>query len=130
MCDLSTDAIIGTDILGSVLPHTLDIKHWLLFTEGSVSLQLHRRDAALSGRVFTARFHHIQRQFFTVPTRTVGGRSMSSSELLEGFLREHRPGSGPDTGGPIGMEGASADFKFWIGDRDGGAFCWTFKGPA
>ena len=25
--DLSTDAIIGTDILGSVLPHTLDIKH-------------------------------------------------------------------------------------------------------
>ena len=53
VCDLSTDAIIGTDILGSVLPHTLDIKHRLLFTEGGVSLQLHRRDVALSGRVFT-----------------------------------------------------------------------------
>ena len=53
VCDLSTDAIIGTDILGSVLPHTLDIKHGLLFTEGGVSLQLHRKDAALSGRVFT-----------------------------------------------------------------------------
>ena len=26
VCDLSTDAIIGTDILGSILPHTLDIK--------------------------------------------------------------------------------------------------------
>ena len=30
VCDLSTDAIIGTDILGSILPHTLDIKHGLL----------------------------------------------------------------------------------------------------
>ena len=37
VCDLSTDAIIGTDILGSILPHTLDIKHGLLFTEGGVS---------------------------------------------------------------------------------------------
>ena len=55
VCDLvsSTDAIIGTDVLGSVLPHTLDIKNGLLFTEGGASLQLHRRDAALSGRVFT-----------------------------------------------------------------------------
>ena len=46
VCDLSTDAIIGTDTLGSVLPHTLDIKNGLLFTERGVSLQLHRRDAA------------------------------------------------------------------------------------
>ena len=53
VCDLSTDAIIGTDTLGLILPHTLDIKLGLLFTEGGVSLQLHRRDAALSGRVFT-----------------------------------------------------------------------------
>ena len=53
VCDLSTDAIIGTDTFGSILPHTLDIKNGLLFTEGGVSLQLHRRDAALSGRVFT-----------------------------------------------------------------------------
>ena len=53
VCDLSTDAIIGTDTLGSILPHTLDIKNGLLFTDGGVSLQLHRRDAALSGRVFT-----------------------------------------------------------------------------
>ena len=44
VCDLSTDAIIGTDTLGSVLPHTLDIKNGLLFTEGSVSLQLHRME--------------------------------------------------------------------------------------
>ena len=53
VCDLSTDAIIGTDTLGSVLPHTLDIKNGLLFKEGGVSLQLHRMDAALSGRVLT-----------------------------------------------------------------------------
>ena len=38
VCDLSTDAIIGTDTLGSILPHTLDIKEGLLFTEGGVSL--------------------------------------------------------------------------------------------
>ena len=52
-CDLSTYAIIGTDTLGSILPHTLDIKNGLPFMEGGISLQLHRRDAALSGRVFT-----------------------------------------------------------------------------
>ena len=36
VCDLATgtDAIIGTDVLGSVLPHTLDIKNGLIFTEG------------------------------------------------------------------------------------------------
>ena len=55
ICSLAagTDAIIGTDVLGSVLPHTLDIKNGLLFTQGGASLQLHRRDSALSGRVFT-----------------------------------------------------------------------------
>ena len=76
VCDLSTDAIIGTDILGSILPHTLDIKHGLLFTEGGVSLQLHRRDAALSGRVFTVGHCSIPLYSEAVlhcTTRTVGG---------------------------------------------------------
>ena len=43
VCDLATgtDAIIGTDVIGSVLPHTLDIKNGLIFTEGGASLQLH-----------------------------------------------------------------------------------------
>ena len=70
VCNLSTDAIIGTDTLGSILPHTLDIKNGLLFTEGGVSLQLHCKDAALSGRVFTvgiARSHHILRWCCIVP---------------------------------------------------------------
>ena len=51
ICSLvaGTDAIIGTDVLGSVL----DIKNGLLFARGGASLQLHRRDSALSGRVFT-----------------------------------------------------------------------------
>ena len=33
VCNLATgtDTIIGTDVLGSVLPHTLDIKKWLRF---------------------------------------------------------------------------------------------------
>ena len=55
VCDLAsgTVAIMGTDVLGSVLPHTLDMKNGLLFTEGGASLQLHRRNDALSGRMFT-----------------------------------------------------------------------------
>ena len=88
VCDLSTDAIIGTDTLGSVLPHTLDIKNGLLFTEGGVSLQLHRRDAALSGRVFTVGHCSIPPHSEAVlhcTTRTVGGRSLPPSGLLEGL---------------------------------------------
>ena len=88
VCDLSTDAIIGTDTLGSVLPHTLDIKKGLLFTEGGVSLQLHRRDAALSGRVFTVGHCSIppcSEAVLHCTTRTVGGRSLPSSGLLEGL---------------------------------------------
>ena len=78
VCDLSTDAIIGTDTLGSILPHTLDIKKGLLFTDGGVSLQLHRRDAALSGRVFTVghcSIHPCSEAVLHCTTRTVGGRS-------------------------------------------------------
>ena len=75
VCDLSTDAIIGTDTLGSVLPHTLDIKNGLLFTEGGVSLQLHRMDAALSGHVFTVEvlFPRILRRCFIAPHIRWGG---------------------------------------------------------
>ena len=88
VCDLSTDAIIGTETLGSILSHTLDIKNGLLFTEIGVSLQLHRRDAALSGRVFTMGHCSIPPYSEAVlhcTTCTVGGRSMPFSGLLEGL---------------------------------------------
>ena len=88
VCDLSTDAIIGTGTLGSILPHTLDIKNELLFTEGGVSLQLHRRDAALSGHVFTVGHCSIPPHSEAVlhcTTRTMGGRSLPPSGLLEGL---------------------------------------------
>ena len=88
VCDFSTDAIIGTYTLGSILPHTLDIKNGLLFMEGGVSLQLHRRDAALSGRVFTVGHCSIPPYSEAVlhcTTCTVGGRSMPFSGLLEGL---------------------------------------------
>ena len=91
VCDLATgtDAIIGTDVLGSVLPHTLDIKNDLLFTEGGgASLQLHRRDSALSGRVFTVGHCSIPPYSEAVlhcSVRTTGGRQMPSSGLLEGL---------------------------------------------
>ena len=90
VCDLATgtDAIIGTDVLGSVLPHTLDIKNGLLFTEGGASLQLHRRDSALSGRVFTVGHCSIPPYSEAVlhcSVRTTGGCQMPSSGLLQGL---------------------------------------------
>ena len=88
VCDLSTNASIGTYTLGSILPHTLDIKHGLLFTEGGVSLQLHRRGAALTGRVFTVGHCSIPPYSEVVlhcTTCTVGGRSMPPSGPLEGL---------------------------------------------
>ena len=90
ICSLAagTDAIIGTDVLGSVLPHTLDIKNGLLFTQGGASLQLHRRDSALSGRVFTVGHSSIPPYSEAVlhcSVRTTGGRALASSGLLEGL---------------------------------------------
>ena len=87
ICDLNTDAITRTDTLGSVLPHTLAIKIGLLFMEGGVSLQLHNIDTALSGRVFTVGHCSVPPYSEAVlhcTIRTVGGRPMSSSGLLEG----------------------------------------------
>ena len=83
VCDLSTEAIIGTDTLGSILPHTFDIKHGLLFTEGvcpsnyTVEAQ-HYLDASSPWGI--VRFHRILRRFSTVlhaqwaagPCRLVG----------------------------------------------------------
>ena len=71
VCDLATGtgAIIGTDVLGSVLPHTLDIKNGLLFTEGV--LHSSYTDGILHFPVVflqwaTARYHLIQRLCCTV----------------------------------------------------------------
>ena len=87
ICSLvtGTNAIIGTDVLGSVLPHTLDIKNGLLFAQGGASLQLHRRDSALSGRVFTVGHSSIPPYSEAVlhcSVRTTGGRALPSSGLL------------------------------------------------
>ena len=90
ICNLAmeTDAIIGTDVLGSVLPHTLDIKNGLLFASGGASLQLHRRDSALSGNVFTVGHSSIPPYSEAVlhcSVRTTGGRTLPSSGLVEGL---------------------------------------------
>ena len=87
VCHLATgtDAIIGTDVLGSVLPHTLDIKNGRLFTEGGASLQLHRRDSALS--VLTVGHCSIppfSEAVLHCSVQTTGGRQMPSSGLLGG----------------------------------------------
>ena len=88
VCDLATgtDAIIETNVLGSVLPHTPDIKNDLLFTEGGASLHLHWRDTALSGRVFTVGHCSIPPYSEAVLHCTIqstGGRPLPSS----GFWR-------------------------------------------
>ena len=90
ICNLvaGTDAIIGTDVLGSVLPHTLDIKNGLLFANGGASLQLHRRDSALSGHVFAVGHSSVPPYSEAVlhcSVRTTGGRALPSSGLLEGL---------------------------------------------
>ena len=95
VCDLSTDAIIGTDTLGSILPHTLDIKKGLLFIEGGVSLQLHRWGAALSGHVFMVGHCSIppcSEAVLQCTTHTVGGRSLSSSWWWAGRWWTHQDG--------------------------------------
>ena len=90
ICNLAagTDTIIGTDVLESVLPHTLDIKNGLLLANGGASLQLHRRDSALYGRVFTMGHSSIPPYLEAVlhcSVRTTGGRALPSSGLLEGL---------------------------------------------
>ena len=94
VCDLSMDAIIGTDTLGSVLPHTLDIINGLLFMDGDVSLELHRIGTAMFGRVFTVGHCSIPPYSEAVLHCNMwmaGGRPMSSSGLLVG---EYGPGNG------------------------------------
>ena len=102
VCDLSTDAIIGTDTLGSILPHTLDIKKGLLFTEGGVSLQLQRRDAALSGRVFTVGHCSIPPCCSAALHYPDSGRPVIFVERpvgrAHGVRREYGLSGGPDAG--------------------------------
>ena len=99
------DAIIGTDVLGSVLPHsiTLDIKNGLLFTDGGASLQLHRRDTALSDRVFTVGHCSVPPYSEAVlhcTVRTTGGRPMPSRgpHIICG---KYRPCRGQNFGGSV-----------------------------
>ena len=74
--------------LSNKLPHTLDIKNGLLLTNGGAWLQLHRRDSALSRRVFTVGHSSIPPYSEAVlhcSVRTTGGRALPSSGLLEGL---------------------------------------------
>ena len=66
VCDLASGTIIGTD----VLPHTLDTRNGLLFTEGaprySCTVGMQRSPAAFS-QLATAPFPLIQRMYYIVP---------------------------------------------------------------
>ena len=126
ICSLAagTDSIIGTDVLGSVLPHTLDINNGLLFAQGGASLQLHRRDSALSGRVFTVGHSSIppySEAILHCSVRTTGGRALPSSGLLEGLTicGGDRPHRGKNFGRPLRVEGSCLGVKFQSGDSRG-----------
>ena len=123
VCDLATgtDAIIGTDVLGSVLPHTLDIKNGLLFTEGGASLQLHRRDSALSGCVYAV-------GHCSIPAYSEAVLHCWSSDAIQWFIRwtntvrgEYRSDCRHDTGGSVTMEGTGPRVKFQSRYRRGGS---------
>ena len=123
ICNLATgtDAIIGTDVLGSVLPHTLDIKNGLLFANGGASLQLHRKDSALSGRVFTVGHSSIPPYSEAVlhcSVRTTGGRTPIQWPAggVDAIRGGYRPYCGQNSGRPIQVEGSSPGVKFQPGD--------------
>ena len=119
VCDLSTDAIIGTDTLGFILPHTLDIKNGLLFTEGGchfsyiVGMQ-HYLDASSLWDI--AQFHHIPRRSFIV----LHARWEAGHCLPVAYTGKHRPGGRPDVGGSIGMEGSCVSVKLRSRNSHGG----------
>ena len=85
VCDLAagTDAIMGTDVLGSVLPHTLDIKNGLLFTEGVLhySYTAEMTHNVAFSQLDTALFLLNRRLYCTY----CWGTKMPSSGLLEGL---------------------------------------------
>ena len=94
--------------------HTLDIKNGLLFAEGGVSLQLHRRDAALSGCVFTVGHCSIPPGSPSLYHADGGGPVSTTQRTLGGtdsFLGEHRSGGRSDIGGSVGMEGSGTGVK-------------------
>ena len=72
VCNLATgtDAIIGTDVLGSVLPHTLDIKNGLLFAQGALRFNFTGRIRLCPAEFLqwaTPRYHHTQKLYCTDP---------------------------------------------------------------
>ena len=89
-CDLAvgTDAIIGTDVLGSVLPHTLDITNGLLFTEGGRFVTVAPQKQHTLWSHFTVGHCSVSPYSEAVlhcTVRTAGGRITPSSGLLEGL---------------------------------------------
>ena len=120
ICNLATgtDAIIGTDVLGSVLPHTLDIKNGLLFAQGGASLQLHRKDSALSGRVFTVGHSSIPPYSEAVLHCSGPNYRRSGTPIqwptggIDAVRRRYRPYRGQNSGRPIQVEGSSPGVEF------------------
>ena len=127
VCDLAagTDAIIGADVLGSVLPHTLDIKHSLLFIEGGASLQLHRRDSIGTGVYSWPLFDS---SIFRSNTTLLGKDYRWPPYAIKWTIRRINLVCGKygfdcrqNTVEPVAMEGTGSGFEFWPGHHRSGA---------
>ena len=126
ICSLAagTDAIIGTDVLGSVLPHTLDIKNGLLFTQGGASLQLHRRvqpcQVACS-RWAIRQYRHIRRLSYTAPSGplVVAHCHLVACWRTDAVCGGHGPPSWEEPWSTLWMEGSCPGVKFRPGNRRG-----------
>ena len=143
VCDLvtGTDAIIGTDVLGSVLPHTLDIKKGLLFTESG----------CLTPATSTG-FCSFRPCFYggsLLDTILFGGCAPLfctyywwSSDAIQWFIRrtnivhrKYRPDCGQNSGGSVSMESSGPRVEFQSryhcggsvrgGGNDSPSFCYS-----
>ena len=115
MCDLSTDAIIGTDTLGSVLPHTLDIRTGCCSRKAAchysyIAWMLLCR--AMFSPWVIVRFPRIPRRCSIAPhVQWVAGRCHPVAfRGPYSVCREHGFGSGPDAGGSVRLENSSSGF--------------------
>ena len=127
VCDLATgtDAIIGTDVLGSVLPHTLDIKNGPLFTEGGASLQLHQlgsvRSCIYGGSLFGPTVFRSCATLFCQDYRWSSNATQWIIRRTNIVHGKYRPDHWQDTGGPVPLEGAGPGFEFQSGHHCGGS---------
>ena len=120
ICNLATgtDAIIGTDVLGSVLPHTLDIKQWLVICTGwcfaptSPERFGSVRPGFYSGPLLDTTIFRRCAALLRPNYRRSGTPIQWITGGIDAVRRRYRPYRGQNSGRPIQVEGSSPGVKF------------------